>query len=146
MELVIIGVLGLIGALMYMKLNTSLRRIGTQLQLANIDQCSHEWTTVSTDKIETEEEIKVLTIQKCTVCGKLDKNAESIEKVCRHTWVVLKDIKTPSPFSDMDWEAREGMGQSRMTEKWLHKTQRTIVAACTKCGEIDKTHTSNMDD
>ncbi len=148
MDLIIASILiALVFGFLFVRMqtiNSGIRRLITQVQISNIDPCNHEWETVTNDKIETDAEVRLVIIQKCSICGKLDKSIEVIEKICRHNWAILSD-KINSPIKDMatmdSWLVEQLDTDKIVSQKWLHKCTRVLVCTCLKCGELDKTVT-----
>ncbi len=134
--------------------------------------CSHEWETVERTKLGSENEFKLVLVQKCPKCGSIDKTIEAVKiplppvppepkppkSECRHKWEVEKSIALDSAYEQMAKAKAKVKANSRTKtddksddvlledpQKWMFRKTLISIRVCSTCGEVDKTVASNFD-
>jgi hypothetical protein len=127
---------------------------------ANASSCSHLWEPIVEKVLENEDIKKIVYIQKCTMCGLIDKTIEEIRKdreqeraavaatipksECRHEWQD-STVALESAFEQMRNRFSLTKKDLKDFNPWLFRKTLVKVLTCSHCGEVKTIIASNFD-
>jgi ribosomal protein L32 len=119
---------------------------------ANAANCSHLWEPVVEKTLENEDIRKLVFVQKCTMCGLIDKTIEEVTKdktslpksECRHKWVD-NTVALQSAFEQMRERTTWSKKDMKDFEPWFFRKTLVKVLICKECGETQTVVASNFD-
>ena len=100
--------------------------------------CTHDWTTVTDEVLETDFEKKKVVIMSCHNCGVIDKTIEVVCSKCKHEWKREHEIELVSPYDQLNMDARNYFANMDIQNSAMHWFQQKVllVFTCEHCGEI----------
>ena len=164
LEGVLLGVIIVgITALFYLKkIAQDTAKTSKKLEELNLrpHTCPHVWEVSTERVIENNDEKKLVLIQKCSLCGILDKTVESLKKErskteCRHKWIKQKLVNIESAYEQYAGEMKHATKDWRDSSKawldtknlgpWAFRKTHVCTYVCELCGEINTIIASNYD-
>lgn len=118
----------------------------------NAANCSHLWEPVVEKTLENDDIKKLIYVQKCTMCGLVDKTIEEITKdrntlpksECRHQWT-NNTVALDSAFEQMRSRVTWTKKDMKDFEPWFFRKTLVKVLICSHCGETQTVIASNFD-
>jgi hypothetical protein len=114
--------------------------------------CSHIWEPLVDKVLENEDIKKLIYVQKCTMCGLVDKTVEEVTKdktalpksECRHKWAD-QTVALESAFEQMRGRSTWTKKDMKDFDPWFFRKTMVKTLICVHCGEVKTITASNFD-
>lgn len=131
-----------------------------------LEPCKHDWQVQIEQALEVAHEQKVVIVLTCRNCGQIDKTVETTSRPsytrseCHHVWETEKKVELLSAYEQMlksisvqhSYNSKAKVDPSAKLDlelndapAWMFRKTYVSLRICEKCGEIDKTISSNFD-